>query len=492
MKPIMRSYPDTRLVPVLVAISLACLMLVQTALAPSALAAMRKAPYLIYAGVNTEIRVLWQLTVADTCTLEWGTDQTYSLGNAETHEYGGDHQHTYVVPSLVPGSLYYYRVTAGAEQYAGSFRAAPSAGATGLKFIAYGDTRSSPANHSSVAGAITRAYTQDAEYQTFTLSVGDLVYYGDTEADWDNQFFPAAYPNIRRMLADLPYQSCRGNHEQTATVFAKYFPYPFVAGRYWSFDYGPAHFAVVDQYTPYGTGTAQLLWLENDLATTTKPWKFVCLHEPGWSAGGGHANNTSVQTYIQPLCEQYDVAILFAGHNHYYSRAVVNGIEHVTTGGGGAPLASPVGGYPNVVDTAKVFHYCKIEIDGGYLYFSAVTPQDSVFDSFMLSLPGAGVEWDRGDDGPPELMLGAASPNPFDRAITISYSLSRALQVEVAVYDMTGRLVKMLLDSQMDAGARHVVWDGRDGSGREVSPGIYACRLEAGGSSLTSKVILLR
>ncbi|HVP57926.1 MAG TPA: metallophosphoesterase [bacterium] len=459
---------------------------------PGARASVRKAPYLIYAGDNTQMCVLWQLTTLDSCTIAWGTDQTYSLGNAVTHEYGTTHQHAYTIASLAPGTIYYYRVTAGSEQFTGSFRAAPPADATRLKFFAYGDTRSDPADHNQVAGRMISAYTADPEFQTFVLSVGDLVYYGDTETDWDNQFFSASYPNIRGMLAHLPYQSCMGNHEQTGTLFTKYFPYPFVSGRYWSFDYGPAHFAVVDQYTSYSSGTPQLLWLANDLASTSKPWKFVYLHEPGWSAGGGHPNNTSVQTYVEPLCEQYGVAILFAGHNHYYARAVVNGVEHVTTGGGGAPLVSPLGGYPNVVDTARVFHNCEIEIDGGTLSFQAVTPRDSVVDSFTLTLAGAAVRPGAGGEVAKASWLGTASPNPFESTTTVSYWLPKSSPVELAVYDVRGQKIRTLVAETVSAGSHSVVWDGRGASGVEVSTGIYFFRLEAGNSDYTAKVILRR
>ena len=55
-----------------------------------------------------------------------------------------------------------------------------------------------------------------------------------------------------------------------------------------------AHIAVVDQYTDYAPGSEQYAWLENDLANTTVPWKFIQLHEPGWSAGR-HSSEYSVQ-----------------------------------------------------------------------------------------------------------------------------------------------------------------------------------------------------
>jgi hypothetical protein len=186
------------------------------------------------------------------------------------------------------------------------------------------------------------------------------------------------------MLASVPYEVAMGNHERSGKLFSKYFPYPFAGGRYWSFDYGPAHFVMVDQYTNYGPGSQQLNWIKSDLASTAKPWKFICLHEPGWSAGG-HADNVTVRNYLQPLCEEYGVAILFAGHNHYYARAEVNGVQHITTGGGGAPLSPPGTTSPNIVTGAKTLHYCKIEIDGSLLRCTAVTPTGKVIDKFTLN-----------------------------------------------------------------------------------------------------------
>ncbi len=214
----------------------------------------RKAPYLIYNGNNTEMQVIWQLNSTDTCTFEWGTDTLYSLGNDQTYEYGSDHQHTYTITNLAAVTKYYYRVTVQQDIHTGSFHSAPDSNATSIKFFAYGDTRTYPATHNQVAAAIVEAYIADENFQSIIISVGDLVDNGNSESEWDNQFFSPAYQNIQKMLATLPYQSCMGNHEGSGVLFTKYFPYPFVAGRYWSFDYGPAHFAVVDQYTSYGPG----------------------------------------------------------------------------------------------------------------------------------------------------------------------------------------------------------------------------------------------
>ncbi|MFH1313961.1 MAG: metallophosphoesterase [Candidatus Eisenbacteria bacterium] len=450
---------------------------------------MRKGPYLIYPGTNTEMQVLWQLTAAETCSLEWGTDLTYSLGSAETAEYGGDHQHAYTIPGLSPGALYYYRVSVAAEEYTGSFRAAPSTDASQVKFIAYGDTRSYPADHDGVAASMISEYLADPAFQTMLISVGDLINNGNLEADWDNQFFDPAYTNIQTMLATMPYQSCMGNHEGTGVLFTKYFPYPFVSGRYWSFDYGPAHFVCVDQYTSYSSGSPQLTWIENDLAASTKLWNFIYLHEPGWTSGH-HENNTTVQTYIQPLCEQYGVPIVFGGHNHYYSRGLVNGVHHITTGGGGAPPYSPTPGQPYIVYAISAYHYCMVEIDGYSLDFTARTRSGTVIDTFSVDLPQAAVGYEDPDVPPQALSLSPAGPNPFARSTVLSFSVPEAAHVDLGIYAVGGRRIRTLVDGMQGAGYHSTEWDGRDESGNDVSSGIYFCRLQTKDAWLTRKLIL--
>ena len=396
---------------------------------------MKKQPYLIYPGSTSQMEVLWQLTATATSTIEWGTDTGYGAGSAPNDEYGTDHQHAYTIGGLAPSTKYYYRVTTNGYAYTGSFTSAPAPGAQQLKFLAYGDTRTNPATHDQVAAAMISAFTADPAYQTFTLFMGDFVNTGNNETYWTNEFFTPTYTNIRAEQANLPYQACMGNHENSSPVlFAKYFPYPWAGGRYWSFDYGPVHVTVVDQYTSYASGSAQLQWIANDLATTTKTWKFVLLHEPGWSSGNGHANNTSVQTLIQPLCVQYGVSLVFAGHNHNYCRAVVNGVTHITTGGGGAPLEAPLAGQPNVVASAMLNHFCKIAIDGGVLRLQAVNSSNgALIDSFTLvrtvadntppavvvTSPVGGEDWKAGSS---QAITWTATDNVGVTSVDLAYS----------------------------------------------------------------------
>jgi hypothetical protein len=374
---------------------------------------MRKQPYLIYPGNPTQMQVLWQLTDVATSTLEWGADSTCALGSVANAEYGGDHQHAWTIEGLTPATKYWYRVTTDGVPYRGSFTTAPNAWATKLKFLAYGDTRTYPVTHNQVAGAMLSSIAADSAYQTLSLFVGDYVTSGTIESSWTTEFFDPALTNVRQLMAGLPIQGTMGNHEGTGELFVKYFPFPFAGGRYWSFDYGPIHVVVVDQFTSYAPGSAQLQWITNDLASTNKTWKFLILHEPGWSAYGGHPNNTVVQAYLQPLCLQYGVSIVFGGHNHYYSRASVNGVQHLTIGGGGAPLVTPDIMMPYIVAAARANHHCTLAIDGDTLRFKvfntangaavdsftllrpAVAP-DSTFPSVALAAPDGGETWKAG------------------------------------------------------------------------------------------------
>ena len=446
---------------------------------------MRKAPYLIFNGNSDEMVVLWQLTSTASCTIEWGTDTNYSTGSATTSEYGSDHQHKYVIDGLTPHTKYYYKVTVGSETYYGSFYSAPQASASQLKFFAYGDTRSYPEDHDKVAQGILNEVDNDAEFQSVIISTGDLVYNGDVEYYWDNEFFNQDYTHIIDLLSKFPYLSCRGNHEVDGTLFKKYFPLPFVDSFYWSFDYGPAHFVVVDQYIDYSTGSDQYNWIDNDLDTSTKPWKFIYLHEPGWSAGG-HDNNEDVQDYIQPLCEKYHVPIVFAGHNHYYARAEVNDVMHITTGGGGAPLYDPDPSYPNIVTTAKAHHYCKVIIDDNWLYFSAYDDAGAKLDSFAVEKEASGLTYEDPLQ-PLKCTLKQNYPNPFNPRTSIEFSISQNVLVKLRIYDVRGKEISTLVTAQLHPGRYNYSWDGSD-----YPSGIYFYRLEAGDFVKTGKMTLLK
>jgi acid phosphatase len=91
-----------------------------------------------------------------------------------------------------------------------------------------------------------------------------------------------------------------------------------------------------------------------------------------------------VQLDIQPLAKQFG-AIVVGGHNHYYARAMVDGVIHITTGGGGAGLYTPVLPSPYVAFAERTYHFCSIEATAGILQFKAVRTDGSYIETFTLT-----------------------------------------------------------------------------------------------------------
>jgi hypothetical protein len=83
-------------------------------------------------------------------------------------------------------------------------------------------------------------------------------------------------------------------------------------------------------------------------------------------------------------------------------------------------------------------------------------------------------------------------PNPFSLSTTIDYTLSRECDVSIAVFDIHGRKVKTLLTEVQGPGRYRVTWGGLDDGGREVSPGIYLCRLDRDSQRTVRKMVLAR
>jgi beta-glucanase (GH16 family) len=90
-------------------------------------------------------------------------------------------------------------------------------------------------------------------------------------------------------------------------------------------------------------------------------------------------------------------------------------------------------------------------------------------------------------------VLHPAHPNPFNPATTIGYEVDERVRVTLAIYDVTGRRVKTLVNAkETDAGRYAETWDGRDDSGQIVASGVYFYKLDAGGYTATKRIVLLK
>ncbi|MFH2051793.1 MAG: choice-of-anchor D domain-containing protein [bacterium] len=97
------------------------------------------------------------------------------------------------------------------------------------------------------------------------------------------------------------------------------------------------------------------------------------------------------------------------------------------------------------------------------------------------------------DGGPPQrTRLLASYPNPFNPQTTVPFIMAEPGHARLVVYDLAGRLVKVLLDETVPAGLQEKVWLGRNARGRPVPSGVYYLRLDAAGRVDMGKTMLLK
>ncbi|MCK5130794.1 MAG: T9SS type A sorting domain-containing protein [Candidatus Sabulitectum sp.] len=83
-------------------------------------------------------------------------------------------------------------------------------------------------------------------------------------------------------------------------------------------------------------------------------------------------------------------------------------------------------------------------------------------------------------------------PNPFHFSASISFDLSEPEWTLVTLYDLSGRIVTTLENSELESGQYSIIWDGRRENGEPASAGIYLCRIQSCGISETIGLCLLR
>lgn len=123
--------------------------------------------------------------------------------------------------------------------------------------------------------------------------------------------------------------------------------------------------------------------------------------------------------------------------------------------------------------TSRYFAVTTSDCDGGF--------------EFELDPP---ITFDRVT--PDAFSLDSAYPNPFNPETTIRFTLPEEAGATLSIYDVTGRLVKTLVTSTLEAGTHSVRWNGTDESGQSVASGLYLYRLEAGAFTQTRSMLLLK
>ena len=128
------------------------------------------------------------------------------------------------------------------------------------------------------------------------------------------------------------------------------------------------------------------------------------------------------------------------------------------------------------------------------------TPAASDFqvsESVLVGLDGAVDLLNRVEIGnlnplPDQYSLNRNMPNPFNPSTAIGYQLPEAGMVRLAIYNLLGQEVRVLVDERKEAGSFTATWDGNDELGRRVATGVYLYRIQAGDFAASRRMLLLK
>ncbi len=246
-----------------------------------------------------------------------------------------------------------------------------------FSFVVIGDNRSGDDIYRKLISMIVERKPD------FVINTGDMITTPGSKQDWA-KFWEMSKP------ITVPYFLAVGNHDAHPKVplsEKKYREEVDLPGNelYYSFVAGNSLFIILDSYLNEQekkiTGE-QLKWLEEILAASRQKHKFVFLHHPLYTdLGKGHHAHDSLDKYpenrdrLEALFAKSKVDAVFAGHEHYYERRTVDGIIHVITGGGGAPMydKEEYGGFN---------HFVQVTVDGDKVSTEVVDINGKVRDRF--------------------------------------------------------------------------------------------------------------
>ena len=338
---------------------------------------LTRGPYL-QSVTGTSAIVIWQTAAPGSSRVEYGVGgYTASIDLPDPTV-----EHVITLTDLITGTEVIYRVsTDGVELASGSFRTA-AAPDQSFTFAVIGDSGTGSTGQVAVADRMVALDPQ------LVLHTGDVVYPDGQAAGYDPFFFNP-YQTLAKRAPIYPTLGNHDYHSQSGQPYldAFYLPHnnPAQTERYYSFDWGNAHFTALDFNT--GPDAAQLDWLKNDLASTDKPWKFVFYHQAIYSSGPhGHEDwVTAKRALLAPIFEQYKVDVVFNGHDHDYERTQpINGVLYIVSGGGGGPLYQ-VNPQSFSAYAETTYHTVLATLDGCTLTLQAVKPDGTIFDATTLS-----------------------------------------------------------------------------------------------------------
>ena len=233
--------------------------------------------------------------------------------------------------------------------------AAPSPASEPFRFAVLGD-RTGETQPGVFQEALREAA---AENPAFLLSVGDLIQ-GSHDATAENEW--SALEKILTPFRRYALYVAPGNHdiwsEKSERLFRKY------TGRatHYGFDYGSAHFTVLDNSRSDDFPEDEMAFLEKDLQThAAQPVKFIVSHQPSWLINVVLRNTDFA---LHRLAKKYGVQVVVAGHVHQILHVDLDGVSYVSMPSSGGHLR-----LSKKYEDGRFFAYGLVDVSGKTVHF---------------------------------------------------------------------------------------------------------------------------
>lgn len=416
---------------------------------PAQAAKITRGPYL-QMGSDTAVTVVWRTNEPTTAKVEYAEGEGSESYDKKAESDALATQHEVRITGLKPSTRYRYAVGTDTERLGGGtedyfFVTSPPAG-TRTRFRAWvvGDSGTGNEVQAAVRDAMLRDVGEDKP--DLYLHLGDMAYVDGTDEQFQMNFFDVYQPILRNTVV----WPTIGNHEaKSSSSKTQSGPYydayvmpknaevggvPSRTEAYYSFDYGHAHFIVLDSDdSPLEVDGPMLTWLAQDIAATTQDWIIAYMHHPPYSKGSHDSDtNGTAKTFranVLPILEGGGVDLVLAGHSHIYERSYLldsaygvyasfaevpgefvldagdgmplgdgpyakrkntahDGTVYVVAGHGGANLGQK-GVHPLMFTTEKTHGSALLDIDGDRLTLQNITATGERTDTFtLMKAPG--------------------------------------------------------------------------------------------------------
>ena len=253
---------------------------------------------------------------------ESGAAVRATLSDPVCEEWEGMWMHKVTASALPENAQLTYTVGDGSSTVTGTVKTGRADDK--VNFIEIADVQASSAENFEKGAATLNAAFETLPDFDFVANCGDFTN-DSTNEEWD--LYDASFGEMNRTYLLAPVS---GNHDGfgVANWFNNMFNLDTSEsvqtkdGVNYSFDYGNAHFAVLNTNDCLNVSKPQLKWLKNDMNSTDKDWKIVFIHKSPYTLGkdGKWPDALQLQKTLTKVCDETNVDLVIGGHDHQYLR----------------------------------------------------------------------------------------------------------------------------------------------------------------------------